>query len=199
MTLLDTGWARGLAGVLLLLALLVPGHARADIYKCVKGGAIAYQETPCEGSNVQSTHIEDRDSNHLIGCFAAVDRQYAHYYEIRANGAGTYQLIDERNPLGSAIVLKQATGEELAALSDGLHIKVTDGLSRYNPQSRSRVYYSRYGNRYGTSAMPAQPISAYDLYGIYKATGASGKPMTLFYSGGSIPQALDKSACPTTY
>ncbi|AIF46619.1 hypothetical protein [Dyella japonica] len=197
MPLLDSRWAKGLAGALPLLALLVPGHARADIYKCVKAGAVAYQETPCEGSNVQSTHIEDRDANHFVGCFAVIERQYAHYYEVRANGAGTYQLIDERNPFGQTTLLKQATGEELAALSDGLHIKVTGGLSRYNPQMRTMGYGGRYGNRYGT--MPAQQISSYDLYGVYKATGASGRPMTLLYSGGSVPQTLAKSDCPNTY
>ena len=99
MGLLDIVGVRLLAGGLLLLALLLPGHAQADIYKCVKAGAVAYQETPCEGGNVQSTHIEDRDSDHFVGCFAAIDRQSEHYYEVRANGAGTYQLVDERNPL----------------------------------------------------------------------------------------------------
>ncbi|QNJ99779.1 DUF4124 domain-containing protein [Dyella telluris] len=194
----ENGWASWLAAGLLLLALLVPGHAHADIYKCVKGGSVAYQESPCEGSNVQATHIEDHASDHFVGCFAAVDRQYAHYYEVRANGAGTYQLLDERNPLGSGSVLKQATPEELAAVGSGLHIKITGGLSRYSAPTRTVAYTSRIGNRYVTSTTPvAQPISAYSLYGIYTGKDAGGQPVILLYSGGGLPQIITRSACPT--
>jgi hypothetical protein len=178
---------------------MIPVSARADIYKCTKAGAVSYQETPCEGANVQATHIEDRDSNHFVGCFVTRDNQFSHSIEVRANGAGTYQLIDERNPLGSGMVLKQATNEELLAVSNGFHIKVNQGLSRYLGQGGSvYTYTSRTGSRYVTRTMPAaQTITAAGLYGLYKGTDSEGRQLTLLYTGSGIPQGIEKATCPT--
>lgn len=184
-----------LACVLVSLA-MTPG-VRADIYKCTRGGAVAYQETPCEGANVQSTRVEDRDSDRFVGCFATTDSRYNLFYEVRANGAGTYQLIDERNPLASGIVLKRATGDELQAVSNGLHIKISNGLSRYVQQSQAS-YVQRVGNRYVNGSTPvAQPITAASLYGIYKAVDGEGRPIYLLHQGGGVPQLITRSACPS--
>jgi hypothetical protein len=197
--LLGNGKAKVLCGLLLLLVSMIPVSARADIYKCTKAGAVSYQETPCEGANVQATHIEDRDSNHFVGCFVTRDNQFSHSIEVRANGAGTYQLIDERNPLGSGMVLKQATNEELLAVGNGLHIKVTQGLSRYLSQGGGTyVYTTRTGSRYSVRSVPVAPtITAANLYGLYKGTDSDGREMTLFYMGSGIPQGVEKSTCPT--
>ncbi|KLD63407.1 hypothetical protein Y882_11575 [Dyella japonica DSM 16301] len=171
---------------------------RADIYKCTKAGAVSYQETPCEGANVQEAHIQDRDSDHLVGCFVSSNSRSSHYYEVRANGAGTFQLIDESNPLASGVVLKRATNEELQAVSNGLHISITNGLSRYVQQpQRAYVSVSRTGNRYMSGTTPApQPITAASLYGIYKGTDADHRPVFLLHTGGGVPQAIERSTCP---
>lgn len=182
----------------LLLFSLIPFSARADVYKCVKGGSVTFQDTPCEGANVKSTHIEDRDSGPFVGCFATTDTRVALYYEVRANGAGTYQLIDERNPLNSGVVLKRATDEELQAVSTGLHIRINDGLTRYvQPPPNVYASTSRYGYRYAMNSTPvAQPITASSLYGIYQGVDAEGKPIILIHSGGGVPQPVEKTGCP---
>ena len=190
--------SRAFLGLLLLLISMLPMSARADIYKCSKAGTVSYQETPCEGANVQATHIEDRGSGYFVGCFSTAGYRYAQTVEVRANGAGTYQLIDERNPLGPGTVLKQATHDELVAMGNGLHIKITDGLNRQTYQSDSaRVYMIRYGNRYSQRSAPApQPITSASLYGVYRGINSEGVPITLLYTGGT-PQVIDKARCPS--
>lgn len=180
-----------------LLLLLVPFSARADVYKCIKGSAVAYQDTPCEGANVKSTHIEDRDSGPFVGCFATTATQAAQYFEVRANGAGTYQLVDERNPLGSGVILKRATDEELRAVSLGLHIKISDGLSRYaQPPPNAYASAGRYGYNYRASPPVPQPMTPMSLYGIYQGVDAEGRPITLINFGGGVPQPVEKTDCP---
>lgn len=186
-------------GLLLLLVTMFPLSAQADIYKCSKGGEVAYQETPCEGANVKTTHIEDRGSGYFVGCFATTGYQPVQTIEVRANGAGAYQLVDEQNPLGSGTVLKEATREELATVSDGLHIKITDGLNRHMYQSISTtVYTTRYGNRFIQRSTPvAQPITSASLHGVYRGMNSAGSPITLLYRSGGTPQIIEKAACPT--
>jgi hypothetical protein len=190
--------SRAFLGLFLLLILMLPVTVRADIYKCSKAGAISYQETPCEGANVQTTHMEDRGSGHFIGCFSTAGYRSGQIIEVRANGAGTYQLLDERDPMGPGTVLKQATHDEMVALGNGFHIKITDGLSRQTYQSDSvTVYTTRYGNRYFQRSAPvAQPVTSISLYGIYRAINSEGVPITLFYTGGT-PQVVEKADCPT--
>lgn len=192
------GKARVLCALFLLLVLIIPITARADVYKCNKAGAVSYQETPCEGANVHATRIQDSDSGNFVGCFVTAESRYSRSIEVRANGAGTYQLIDELNPLGSGIALKQATNEELLAVSNGLHLKVSNGLSRYASQGGTvTIYTSRFGSRYVTRNTPvAQPITAGSLYGIYKGTDSEGRPIVLLYPGGGVPQIIEKSSCP---
>lgn len=195
---IGNGNAKASFALIILLSFVAPACVRADIYKCTKAGAVSYQETPCEGANVQAVHMEDRDSDHFVGCFATTAGRSPRYYEVRANGAGTYQLIDESNPLGSGQVLKRATNEELQAISQGFRIKITNGLSRNLKQpERTYVYSTRTGNRYVTSAVPvAQPITSASLYGIYKGSDSEGRPVFLMYTGGGIPQSIEKSNCP---
>lgn len=198
MELLDSGlgwWL--LRGALFVVVSMLSFSAHADIYKCTAGGAVSYQETPCEGAHVQTTHIESRSSAYFEGCFSAVGTRYTRSVEVRPNGAGTYRLIDERNPLGTEMELKQATHAELVAMSTGLHLKVSDGLSRNSPQQAGvTVYSTRFGNRYYQSASPAQQaITPSTLYGIYRGTGSEGQPITLLYSGGT-PQIVAKGTCP---
>lgn len=192
------GRARVLFVLSVSLALMLPACANADIYKCTKAGSVSYQETPCEGANVQATQIEERGADHFVGCFATTESRFSRTIEVRANGAGTYQLIDEQNPLGPGIVLKQATSEELAAVSSGLHIKISNGLSRYVSQSASTsAYVTRTGNRYVTRSTPiAQPITAASLYGIYKGSDSEGRAILLLHTGGGVPQMIQKATCP---
>ena len=97
------------------------------------------------------------------------------------------------------MVLKQATNEELLAVSNGLHMKVTQGLSRYLSQGGgSYVYTTRLGNRYSIRSVPVAPtITAANLYGLYKGTDSDGRQLTLFYMGSGLPQGIEKSTCPT--
>jgi hypothetical protein len=195
---IGNGKARASSALIFFLCLAAPVCVRADIYKCTKAGAVSYQETPCEGANVQEAHLQDRDSDRFVGCFVSTNSRSSHYYEIRANGAGTFQLIDENNPLASGVVLKRATNEELQAVSNGLHIKISNGLSRYFQQAeRTYVSVSRTGNRYMSSSVPvSQPITAASLYGIYKGSDADNRPVFLLHTGGGVPQPVEKSACP---
>lgn len=192
----------GKARVLLVLSVclisVLPVSARADIYKCTKAGSVSYQETPCEGANVQATHIEERGADHFVGCFVTTESRLARTIEVRANGAGSYQLIDEQNPLGSGTVLKEATGEELAAVSNGLHIRISSGLSRYVNQGGSNyAYVTRTGNRYVTHSAPvAAPITAASLYGLYKGSDSEGRTILLLHTGGGVPQVIQKTTCP---
>lgn len=183
-------------GLILFAVWLLPASAHADIYKCTKDGAVSFQEMPCAGANVQSTHIESRASEYFVGCFETTDSRVSQIIEVRANGAGAYQLVDERNPLGSGIVLKKATSDELLAVSNGLHIKIDDGLDRHIAQSAT-VSTTRVGNRYVASSIPvAQTITAASLYGIYRGKDSEGMPITLYYTGG-VPQVIAKVGCPT--
>ncbi|MFC4527770.1 hypothetical protein ISN76_06615 [Dyella halodurans] len=195
-------WIGSHAKVLLvhvfLLGSMFPIGATADIYKCTKGGDVAYQETPCEGANVQATHIEVRGLDQFVGCFVTTQGRISRSIEVRANGAGTYELVDEGNPLGSGVVLKQATSEELAAVSNGLHINISNGLSRHSGQTSAYTYTTRVGNRYVTrTATAAQPITAASLYGIYKGSDSSGRSIVLLHTGGGVPQVIDKTTCPS--
>lgn len=117
-------------GMLACVLLVLSFGARADICTCTKAGAVAYQETPCTGAHVKMTHIEARSSAYFEGCFSMAETRYTRSFEVQPDGAGTYRLIDERNPLGTAMPLKQATHDELLAVSSGLHMKISDGLSR---------------------------------------------------------------------
>lgn len=191
------GYTRLSALVLLLLISILPISARADVYKCKRAGAVAYQETPCEGANVQATQIEVRGSNQFVGCFGVVQNRGSRSIEVRANGAGTYQLVDEQNPLGAGTMLKPATPEELTAFGNGLHMKVSSGLSVYLGQRNSvTIYTSRFGSRYVSRAVPvAQPITAGSLYGLYTGTDSEGLPVTLFFMGGGMPQVIAKTPC----
>ena len=195
---IGNGKAKASFALFVLLSSAAPVCVRADIYKCTKAGAVSYQETPCEGANVQESHIQDRDSDRFVGCFVSASSRSSHYYEVRANGAGTFQLIDENNPLASGMVLKRATNEELQAVSNGLHIRITNGLSRYVQQAeRTYVSVSRTGNRYVSGTTPvSQPITAASLYGIYKGSDSDNRPVFLLHTGGGVPQPMEKSACP---
>ena len=94
------GTARASFALLILFSLAAPVCVRADIYKCTKAGAVSYQETPCEGANVQEAHIQDRDSDHLVGCFVSSNSRSSHYYEVRANGRllNPLQLLTQQKP-----------------------------------------------------------------------------------------------------
>ena len=180
-------------GMLPCMLLAFSFGVRADIYKCTKGGAVAYQETPCTGAHVKMTHIEARSSAYFEGCFSTAETRYTRSFDVQPDGAGTYRLIDERNPLGTAMTLKQATHDELLAVGSGLHMKISDGLSRYvGPPRGVNAYSPRYGYGY---ARQTQAISPASLYGLYRGTGAAGQPVTIFYSGGT-PQVMVKTTCP---
>ncbi|WP_266182847.1 hypothetical protein [Dyella humicola] len=181
-----------------LLGSMLPVSATADIYKCTKGGDVAYQETPCEGANVQAAHIEVHGLDQFVGCFVTTQGRISRSIEVRANGAGAYELVDEGNPLGSGVVLKQATSEELAAVSNGLHINISSGLSRRSNQTSAYAYTTRVGNRYVTRTTPvAQPITGASLYGIYKGSDSTGRSIVLLHTGGGVPQVIDKATCPS--
>lgn len=175
--------------------------ARADIFKCSKGGAVTYQDTPCEGTNVQTTRVENPGSSHFVGCFASStsSSNYGLSVEVRANGAGTYQMIDEHNPLTTGVTLRAATDAELKAVSDGLHIQITEGLSRDTGQpALVNVYSIRRGYRYVVRTTPsATAISPSSLYGIYHGISSEGQAITLLYRGGGMPETVIKGTCPT--
>ncbi|RDS80064.1 DUF4124 domain-containing protein [Dyella psychrodurans] len=197
---MGSSWCKAFCALLLLLIASTPLSARADIYKCTKGGAITYQDTPCEGANVQATHVDEPGSGHFVGCFASdTDNRFNLSVEIRANGAGTYQMIDEHNPLAAGVTLRAATNEELQAVSNGLHVQITEGLSRDTGQPATlNVYSVRTGYRYVVHSTPvATAISPGSLYGIYSGIGSEGKSITLLYRGGGVPQTVIKGACPT--
>jgi hypothetical protein len=199
-SIVDTAWCRVFCALLLLLAALLPMRAHADIYKCTKAGTVTYQDTPCEGSNVQATRVETPGSSNFVGCFASDStRGPRESVEIRANGAGTYQMIDEYNPLGSGTTLRAATDDELQAVSNGLHIQVTEGLSRDTGRPTAvNVYSFRTGYHYVLRSTPSvTPISQASLFGIYHGTNAEGRSITLIYRGGGVPQTVTKGACPT--
>jgi hypothetical protein len=186
--------------LLLLLTALLPISARADIYKCDKGGAVTYQDTPCEGANVQATHMDNPGSSHFVGCFASsTGNNYGLSVEIRANGAGTYQMIDEHNPLVAGATLRAATDAELKAVSDGLHISIVEGLSRDTGQPATvNVYSLRTGYRYVVRSTPSvATISPSSLYGIYRGVSSEGQAITLLYRGGGMPETVIKGSCPT--
>jgi hypothetical protein len=188
--------------LLLLLIALLPISAHADIYKCTKGGAITYQDTPCEGANVQATRVDTPGSSHFVGCFASSPgNNFATSVEIRANGAGTYQMLDEHNPLAAGITLRAATDAELQAVSNGLHITIAEGLSRDTGQpTTTTVYTTRIGYRYvvRSASTPAiATISPSSLYGIYRGTNSEGLPIVLLYRGGGMPETVIKGSCPT--
>jgi hypothetical protein len=198
--MIESDWCKFGCALLLLLIALLPINARADIYKCTKNGAITYQDTPCEGANVQATRVETPGSSNFVGCFASnTTTGFRVSVEIRANGAGTYQMVDEYNPLAAGITLRAATSEELQAVSNGLHMQVIEGLSRDTGQpSTINVYSVRYGYRYVVRTTPvATSISPASLYGIYTGLNAEGKTITLVYRGGGVPQTVGKGACPS--
>jgi hypothetical protein len=182
-----------------LLIAVLPISARADIYKCNKGGAVTYQDTPCEGANVQATHLDNPGSSHFVGCFASSANNFGLSVEIRANGAGTYQMIDEHNPLANGVTLRAATDAELKAVSDGLHIPIIEGLSRDTGQPATvNVYSFRTGYHYVVRSTPSvAAISPSSLYGIYRGTSSEGQTITLLYRGGGVPQTVIKGSCPT--
>ncbi|GLQ52077.1 DUF4124 domain-containing protein [Dyella flava] len=186
--------------MLLLLIALLPISARADIYKCSKGGTTTYQDAPCEDSDVQATHVDAPGSSHFVGCFASsTGNNYGSSVEVRANGAGTYQMIDEHNPLAGGVTLRAATNEELKSVSDGLHIQITEGLSRDTGRpALVNVYSVRTGYQYVVRTTPtAVAISPSSLYGIYRGTSAEGQAITLLYRGGGVPELVIKGSCPT--
>nr|WP_255682928.1 DUF4124 domain-containing protein [Dyella sp. 2HG41-7] len=192
-------WFKLCCALLLLLIATLPGNARADIYKCTKGGAVTYQDSPCTGANVQATQVDTPGSSHFVGCFGAVsNNRYGASIEVRANGAGTYQMIDEHNPLSSGITLRAATDEELRAVSQGLHIHIIEGLSRDTGRSTLVNVYSIRARHYIVTSSPGSTaISPSSLYGIYQGIGSEGQPVTLLYRGGGEPQTVMKGACPT--
>jgi hypothetical protein len=198
--MIGSSWCKACCVLLLLLFASLPISARADIYKCNKGGAITYQDTPCEGANVQATHMDNPGSSHFVGCFASnTSNNYGLSVEIRANGAGTYQMIDENNPLATGVTLRAATDAELKAVSDGLHVPITEGLSRDTGQSATvNVYSIRTGYHYVVRSTPTvAAISPSSLYGIYRGTSSEGQAITLLYRGGGVPQSVIKGSCPT--
>jgi hypothetical protein len=201
-SLIGSSRFKACCALLLLLIALLPISARADIYKCTKGGAITYQDMPCEGANVQATHIDNPGSSNFVGCFASTTgNNFGLSVEIRANGAGTYQMLDEHNPLASGVTLRAATDAELQAISNGLHITITEGLSRDTGQpTTTTTYTTRIGYRYvvRTASTPAvATISPSSLYGIYRGTSSEGQPIVLLYRGGGMPQTVIKGSCPT--
>jgi hypothetical protein len=173
-----TGRARSrfLPGLSLLLMAMLPLSARADLYECKRaGGVVSYQETPCDGGNEQTDHIQDSDPDSFVGCLVTTDSRHPHLFEVRPNGAHTFKLIDQRDPLGAGMVLKRATGAQLAAVSNGLRIAISRGLSLYGEPP---------------------PADSTNLYGVYKGTSAEGRPITLLYTGGR-PQVVARATCPS--
>jgi hypothetical protein len=198
--MIESNWRKACCALLLLLIACLPINARADIYKCNKAGAITYQDTPCEGANVQTTRVDNPGSSNFAGCFVSnTSNSYGLSVEVRANGAGTYQMIDEHNPLAAGVTLRAATDAELKAVSDGLHIRITEGLSRDTGRpAMVNVYSVRSGYHYVVHTTPsATAISPSSLYGIYHGISSEGQAITLLYRGGGMPQTVVKGTCPT--
>ncbi len=178
---------------------MLPLSARADLYECKRtGGVVSYQETPCDGGNEQTDHIQDRDPDSFVGCLVTTDSRHPHIFEVRPNGSHTFKLIDQRNPLGAGMVLKRATGEQLAAVSNGLRIAVNRGLSLYGEMPPAGVVYTTPDGRdfvQPSAATPA-PAESTNLYGVYQGTSSEGRPITLLYMGGR-PQVVATTTCPS--
>jgi hypothetical protein len=190
---------RILVGLSLLVTATLPLSARADLYECKRaGGVVSYQETPCDGATEQTDHIQDRDPDSFVGCLVTTDSRHPHIFEVRPNGAHTFKLIDQRNPLGAGMVLKRATAEQLAAVSNGLRIAVSRGLSLYGELPAADVVYTAPGGRtfVQPSATTPQPADSTNLYGVYKGTSSEGRPVTLLYTGGR-PQVVVGTTCPS--
>jgi hypothetical protein len=142
---------------LALLMLLFAASAHADIYKCVKGGQAAYQQTPCQGA-AQQDRVATASANDFVGCFAMdaaspwTNRDQHNLAQIQAVNGG-YTLHIDGEPRDGSIMLRRATPDVLRLVSESFHMQAEDSVTMIRPPG----------------AHDTKPV------GIYKVKGRSGQ------------------------
>lgn len=118
---------------LALACLLFASPSWADIYKCVKNGQLAYQETPCDTAS-QQTRVATASANEFVGCFALdtaspwTNSEQHNVAEIHSVNGG-YTLTMNGESASDPLLFRRATPDALSAVSDAFHLQATDGIS----------------------------------------------------------------------
>lgn len=88
---------------LILLALFAP-IAHASLYKCVKNGAVSYQEAPCDGaSTAAQTGVQSGHS--MEGCYKRVHpAEPFELFEVRAVSKGVSDPVVRYDAQGEEVV-----------------------------------------------------------------------------------------------
>ncbi|HET6553803.1 MAG TPA: DUF4124 domain-containing protein [Dyella sp.] len=165
---------------LALVCLLLVSPARADIYKCVKDGQVAYQETPCDAAAKQA-HIATAATNEFIGCFAMdtgspwTNSEQHNLTEIRAVNGG-YALTIDGEPRNKPLMFKRATTDALHAVSEAFHLQATDGITLV----------------WQPGAKDTKPVG---IYKVRDSAGREGYFVFLFVTNG----LAHRQACPAAH
>ena len=165
---------------LALLMLLFATSAHADIYQCVKGGQVAYQETPCQGAT-QRGHVATASANDFVGCFAMdtaspwTSSGQHNLAQIQAVNGG-YALRIDGEPRDAGIMLRRATPDVLRIIGESFHLQAEDGVTMIWPPG----------------ARDTKPVG---IYKVKDRSGQEGYFVFLFVANG----LAHRQACPTAH
>lgn len=134
--------------LLILILIFVSNTVHADLYKCIKDGKHSYQDHPCDGAR-NTARVSVSTIETMAGCYEANFSGWAsrniETSEIKSIGNGRFiqknlggQRIDSSgkstttstfNKNEEGIPMKQASPEELQAISKAFGLNATEGIS----------------------------------------------------------------------
>jgi hypothetical protein len=184
-----------------VLGLLVGSSANADIYKCTRQGQVAYQETPCDAGSQQVAQQESH-SGDFVGCWINPDNRYRNtsVWRIEAVGTGLFRRTAPQGSMGyigSSSLLKPASAEELAMVSNMGPWRAVAGINRHVDTPQAYPYPSRYRMRASTASDEILRMqSQQQLEGLYRGKDKQGQPVVFFLAQSGERQRLISAECP---
>jgi hypothetical protein len=183
-----------------LIGLLVASWAHADIYKCTRQGQVAYQETPCE-SGAQQVAQQQTHSGDFVGCWITPDDRsgrYASVWRVESIGVGLFRRTAPQGSMGyigPSSVLKPASAEELAAVSNMGPWRAVAGINRHVDAPQPMPY--RYRMRASTASDEALRMqNQQQLEGLYRGQDKAGQTIVFFLAQNGVRQRLISAVCP---
>lgn len=182
-----------------LVGLFVASWAHADIYKCTRQGQVAYQETPCD-AGAQQVAQQQTHSGDFVGCWITPDdrSRYTKVWRIESIGAGLFRRTAPQGSMGyigSSSLLKPASAEELATVSNMGPWRAVAGINRHVDAPQASPY--RYRMRASTVSDEALRMqSQQQLEGLYRGQDKSGQTIVFFLAQSGERQRLISAVCP---
>jgi len=132
---------------LVVMALLRPAVARADIYRCTIDGRLTFRDAPCPSQPAPVPGTAIAQGCYLVNAAGWEGGRQPFTVKITATGNDRYLMTEPGSAANSSLPMRRATADELHA---------ADGMLGIAPDSALVMVIPK-----GTPNMPALPIGLY--------------------------------------